>query len=107
MAQVTFYHYTDDYEKDLILRDKRIEPAPGKTIKWYTPDRYNTGADAERFLAMDYTPTWRIGPIPSDEVPDFDHIQLRVVGATKKQPGGGVEAATTMTLYLFDITAIS
>lgn len=106
MAQVMFYRYTDHVEAALIHQYNKIELGPNQTCKWYTPDRYDTGADAQRFLAMHYTPTYRIGPIPSDELPDFDHSQLRVVGAANGQPGGGLEASTTKTMYLYDITAI-
>lgn len=106
MAQVMLYRYTDSGEAAAIQRDQRIEPGPGKICKWYTPDRYDVGADAEKFLALAYTPTHRIGPIPSDDLPDFDHVPLRVVGAANGQPGGGLEAATTQTMYLFDITSI-
>ena len=106
MAQVMFYRYTDDVEAALIRQNHRIEPSPNQTCKWYTPDRYDTGAEAQRFLAMSYTPTYRVGPMPSDELPDFDHTTLTVEGAAYGQPGGGLEAGTTKTMYLIDITAI-
>jgi len=66
---------------------------------------YDTGADAQRFLAMSYTPTYRVGPIPSDQV-DLDSPALRVVGAAHGQPGGGLEGATTKIVYLFDIARL-
>jgi hypothetical protein len=100
-----FYRYTDQYEADLIERTRRIEPAPGQTCKYYTPHRYDTGVDAQKYLAMAYTPTHRVGPIPEDELPQL-HIPLRVVGAAYGQPGGGLEVATTDTIYLFNITPI-
>jgi hypothetical protein len=102
MAQVAFYRYVDKNEKDLITKEKRIQPGPGQSYKYFTPDRYDSGADAERWLALHYRPEYRIGPIPADEVPDFDHIPLRVVGPANGQPGGGLEAATTQPLYLFE-----
>lgn len=55
---------------------------------------------------MDYLPTYRVGPIPSDELPDFDDTPLSVVEAAYGESGGGLQAATTQTKYLFDITAI-
>lgn len=106
MAQVLFYRYVDDAEATIIQRDKRIEPVQGQTCKWYTPDRYDSGADAQKYLALQYAPTHRVGPIPSDEMPDFDHTPLRVVGADRGQPGGRLEAATSKALYLFDIAGI-
>lgn len=107
MAQVMFYRYTDDTEAEEIKKSNRIEPAPNQTCKWFTPDRYDTGAEAQRFLAIRYTPTCRVGPIPSDELPDFDHIPLRVVAPAHRQPGGGLEAATTQIVHLFSVTRLS
>ena len=69
-----FYRYTDDTEVGEIKKNNRIGPAPNQTCKWFTPDRYDTGEEAQKFLAMRYIPTHRVGPIPSDELPDFDHI---------------------------------
>ena len=107
MAQVMFYRYTDDTEAGEIRENNRIEPAPNQICKWFTPDRYDTGEEAQRFLAMRYIPTHRVGPIPSDELPDFDHIFLRVVAPAHGQPGGGLEAATTRIAHLFSITRLS
>src|SRR5713101_7658254 len=102
MAQVKFYRYIDATEHKLIIKNNVIAPAPGQPCKYYTPDRYDIASDAQRFLAMSYLPAYRIGPIPSDEVPDFDYIQLRPVAPANGQPVGGTEAATTQTLYLFE-----
>lgn len=106
MAQVMFYRYVDDFEAALIRQNRRIERGPNQSLKWFTPDRYENGLDALRFLAMRYKPTYRVGPIPSDELPDFHYPPLRVVGSANNQPGGGLEAATTEIVYLFDIKPI-
>jgi len=107
MAQIMFYRYVDDAEGTLIYANRRIEPAPHQTCKWYTPDRYETGADAQKFLAMPYTPTCRIGPFPAEWLPDFDHAPLRLVSPANAQPGGGLEVATTKKVHLFDFAKLS
>ena len=103
MSQVVFYRYVDDVEEAVIRAMGMIAPAPSSLSKWYTPDRYDTGLEAQQYLALRNTPTYRIGPIPSDEIPDPDHVQLRVVAPAFGQPGGGLEVATTKTHYLFEI----
>ena len=60
MSQLMFYRYTDDFEADLIKETCCIEPAPNGTYKYYTPDRYETGVDAKKYLSLTYTPTHRI-----------------------------------------------
>jgi hypothetical protein len=102
MPQAVFYRYVDALERSQIMREKRIAPGPGQICKYYTPNRFDTAVDAQRYLALHYTPEFRIGPIPADEVPDFDHVQLRTIAPSNGQPGGGREVATTQTLYLFD-----
>ena len=106
MAQDVYYRYVDDVEAALIRQNRRIEPAPNQTLKWYTLDRYDTAQEAQQFLALPYLPTYRVGPIPSDEFPGLDQVQVRPVGANHKQPGGGVEGATSKVHYLFSITPI-
>lgn len=106
MAQIFFYRYTDDNEARFIRQNGCIKPGPSQLSKWFTPDRYETGTEAQTFLAMAYTPTHRIGPIPELEMPDFDHTSLRIVGAANSQPGGGLEVATTHIYYLFGIAPI-
>lgn len=106
MAQMVFYRYVDDSEEAVIRTEGRIAPATGSVCKWYTPDRYDSGLEAQRHLALRYAPTYRVGPIPSDELPDFDHVQLRVAAPAFGQPGGGLEVATTRTHYLFVISRL-
>jgi len=106
MPQIQFYRYADETEAENIERTGMIAPRPGQACKWYTPNRFDSGADARRFLALPYTSTRRIGPIPESDIPPFDHAPLRVVGVAYRQPGGGLEAATTQPLYLFTIARI-
>lgn len=106
MAQMVFYRYTDDYEANLIRQSRQIAPAPGQRTKWYTTDLYLSGADAKEYLSMRFTPTHRIGPIPADELPDLDSPSLRVVARKFGNHDGGLEAATSESVYLFNITSI-
>ncbi len=105
MAQLGFYKYADDYETNLIRQDRSIAPAPWQTCEWLSPDRYNSAADAQQYLSLQYRPTQRIGPIP-DDLLDFDYVPLRSVGQKSGQPGGGLEAATTQTIHLFSMTPL-
>lgn len=107
MPQLVFYRYTDDREAAIIEQTGAIEVRPGQDGKWYSPDRYETAADARRFLALAYTPTRRVGPIPADDLPPFDHSALRTVGVAYGQSSGGLEAATTQPLYLFRIARLA
>ena len=106
MAQLAFYRYTDDNEAAIIQQQGRIERALHQTCKWYTPNRFESGEEAQRYLALAYTPTYRIGPIPEDELPDFDHASLRLVAPNFVMPGGALEAATTQSFYLFTVTPL-
>lgn len=105
MAQVLFYRYADGLETGLIQQDQCIKPKPNSNVKYLSPDRYDTAADAQQFLALPYTPTHRIGPIPEDELPDT--VQLTLVGPANNQPGGGLEAFVTKEIYLFSITRLN
>lgn len=105
MAQLMWYRYVDDYEANLIRPNNLIEPGPRLCV-WYTPDRHETGAEARKSLAMAYTPTHRVGPIPEDNLPILDHQLPRIVGPANREPGGGIEAATSWPLYLFDIAPL-
>ncbi len=97
----TYYRYVHDGEKNSIEDSGMIRSKSGLT--WFTPDRYETAAEAEKFLALPSGRNWRVGPIPSDEMPDFDKVPLRPVAPANGQPGGGVECATSLPIYLFKI----
>lgn len=103
MAQVEFYRYIDDFEAALIIRTKKLEGRGGVT--WYTPGMHDLADDAQKYLAMSYRPTHRVGPIPADEMPPFD-IPLRPVAPANNQSGGGVEARTDKPKRLFDISIL-
>lgn len=71
-------------------------------VTYFTPDQYDNPDEAQRMLAMRHRPEYRIGPVPADEMPDFDAVPLQSVGfVDPSRPGGGVEAATSGTVYLF------
>jgi len=100
----SYYRYLDDAEKNSIDDKGVILSRSGLT--WFTPDRYETAAEAEKFLALASARKWRIGPIPSDEMPDFDTVPLRPVAPAHGQPGGGVECATSHPIYLFKVVEL-
>ena len=106
MGQLTYYRYCDDGEAELIRKNRRIEPSPGSGVKYYTTDRYDRASDAQRWLALGYLPTVRVGPLRPDEMPDFDRVPLQVASPKNGQPGGGTEAATAQTLYLFEMSRL-
>ena len=99
-----YYRYVSDLERQFIGQKKVIMSRSGST--WFTPDRYDTAAEAQQKLALPASPPWRIGPIPSDEMPDFDRVPLRPVGVANGQPGGGTECATSKPVYLYDVTRL-
>ena len=107
MPELMFFRYADDNEATLIKFYNRIEPKPSAKYKWYTPDFFETGTDAKHLLALDYTPTHRIGPIPESYF-DFDHQPLKAVEPDDDngEPGGGLEAATTKVVHLFSMARI-
>ncbi len=107
-AQAIFYfRYADAIEAGLIMLERRIAPGPGQTCKFFTPNRFDKATDAQRYLALSYLPQYRIGPIREDEVPDFDRVPLRFVSPANGQPGGGQEAATSETVYLFNCSRLT
>jgi hypothetical protein len=67
---------------------------------WYTTTRYEDPAQAQRLLALQSTPTHRVGPIPEDEMPEFDICGLRRVEPAHGFPGG-MEVCTTKPVFIF------
>lgn len=100
----TYYRYVDDAEKNSIDQSGFIQSKSGLT--WFTPARYDTATDAQKFLALPFLRNWRVGPIPSDEMPDFDKVPLRPVAPAHGHPGGGVECATSHPIYLFKVVKL-
>lgn len=100
MAQTVYYRYVSRGEIQYIQANKHIMAKSGVT--YFTPDRYDDPRVAQSMLAMPNKPDYRIGPIPADEMPDFDVVGIQSVGVVDaSRPGGGVEAATSATAYLF------
>lgn len=102
MAEVGFYRYVSAGELASLRRSRTIQSQSGVT--YFTPERYDDPQEAYRKLASYAVPEHRIGPIPADEMPDFDQVPLRPVGfKDRDRPGGGVEAATSKPVHLFSI----
>jgi len=95
---IFFYRYVGDAEKQYIDQNKMIRSQSGKT--YFSPDLYETATDARQRLALPALPAWRVGPIPADEMPDFDAVALQAASPKYGQPGGGLECATNHTVYL-------
>jgi len=100
-----YYRYVSDAERQFIERNQMILSKAGLT--WFTPDRYETAAEAQRYLVLPTPQPWRIGPIPADEMPDFDKVPLRPVASKNNQPGGGAECATTRPVYLYGVAKLA
>ena len=105
MAQVFFYRYVGPQEANDIAQRHVIKSGSG--ITWFTPNRYDAAATAQRDLALQAIPTHRVGPIPADELPDLDATSLRPVAPAFGFPGGGVEGATTVETHLFGIMGLA
>lgn len=102
---VAFYRYVSSpMEVNQVVKERKIQSMNPTTqyATWYTPTRYDDPHDAQRELALGKLPTYRVGPIPADEMPDFD-IGLRAVAPAFGQPGGGVEARTKSPVWLFGL----
>lgn len=101
MPQVAFYRYISQAEVDNIRQNGFVQSLSG--ITYFTPDFYDNAGEAHQKLALPgpYPPGYRIGPIPGDEMPDFDAVRLTVVPfKDPARPGGGVQGATTKRVYL-------
>ena len=98
-----FYRYVSMLEKQATENNKRIKSTSSSGVTWFTTDRYRSKTDAQTYLALPAIPDYRVGPIPADEMPSFDHAPIQVVQPGHGHPGGGVECATTDELLLFDL----
>jgi hypothetical protein len=99
-----YYRYVSDAEKEFIEQNRMILSKAGST--WFTPNRYETASDARRYLALPTTQPWMIGPIPADEMPDFDAAALRPVAPANGESGGGTECATSKPVYLYGVVRL-
>lgn len=104
MPPVTFYRYISySPEVNQIRTQRKVQTTnPSAAGTWFTPIRYDDSYTAQQELALSQTPTHRVGPIPGDQMPDFD-IGLRPVAPGKNTPGGGVEARTAHPVWLIDL----
>lgn len=101
---VKYYRYITDVQERNQIRDKRriqsLNPATGFET-WYTPVRYDDPRRAQRELALPAPdpPTYRVGPVPADELPNFAVAPRRVAPAFG-HPGGGIEASTREPVWM-------
>ena len=102
--ETSYYRYVGDAEKKSIEDEGTIQSKYALT--WFTPDRYDSAVEAKKCLALSSPPNWRIGPVPSGEMPDFDKVPLRPVAPANGEPGGGVECATSRPVYLFKMVQL-
>lgn len=98
------YRYVSSAEKEFIEHQGII--LSRSRITYFTPDRYDDPSEAQAKLALADVPEWRIGGIPEGQMPDFDALSLRVVNPAYRQPGGGVQCATSRPVYLFAMTRL-
>ena len=102
MRQTGYYRYVGEAELAYISATREIRSL--SAVTHFTPDRYDDPDEAQRFLALERRPQFRLGPIPEDEMPEFDAVPLRDVEFKGPgRPGGGTEVATTATVSLFGV----
>lgn len=104
MAQPLFYRYVGSQKEMDDIANRRAIRSSNPQGTWYTPDRFESAQEARERLALGSEPLYRVGPIPADEIPDFDVVPLRPVGYVDVgRPGGAVEGCTSGTVYLFAV----
>jgi hypothetical protein len=97
-----YYRYVSNPpEVKQILDERKIQSVNPATnsLTWYTTTRYREVDVAQQELAMPYTPTHRIGPIPNTYVVSLD-VPLRLAAPAYGFPGGGIEMATSDVIWL-------
>ena len=100
-----FYRYlSSSQEISQVIDERKVQSTNSSTqyATWYCPTRSDSDSMAEQEVALPRPPTHRIGPIPNDQMPQFD-IGLRPVSPAFGQPGGGVEARTAAPVWLFGL----
>ena len=100
-----YYRYVGPAEAYAVETTRIVMTLSGLGITWYTPDRYLSRIDAQRFLALPGVSTHRLGPYPEDELPPFT-VGLRRVQPNFGQPGGGWEAATERPVFVFGVAPL-
>ena len=108
MAQGVYYRYFRRYpqgqdELEQLQRERMVRTSnPNNGFRtWFTPARFRDPAVAQRLLALDHLPEFRVGPIPADEMPEFDALGPQIVQPVGNLPGGAVEVCTTQPVYIF------
>ena len=101
-----FYRYVGPAEAYAVETSRIVATFSPTARTWYTPDRYATRVDAQVFLAMPGVPSHRVGPYPEDELPHWT-VPLRRVAPSFGQPGGGWEAATDDSAFVFGILPLA
>jgi hypothetical protein len=104
MAQDVYYRYfRHPNERDQLRRDRMVRTSnPNNGYKtWFTLSRFRDQAIAQQLLALNHVPDYRVGPIPADEMPDFDVHRQKIVQPVGNLPGGAIECCTTHPVYLF------
>lgn len=104
MAQDVYYRYFSHSEELDQLRNGRVvltsNPHNGYKT-WFTPTRFSDPSLAQRLLAIQRVPQHRVGPIPADEMPDFNVHGPQIVQPVGNMPGGATEVCTTQPVYIF------
>ena len=80
-----YYRYVSRAELKFILRNFYIMSRSGFT--YFTYERYDDADRAQKRLALERRPEYRIGPIPEEEMPFIPY--KGVVPPTPLFPGGG------------------
>lgn len=104
MAQEVYYRYFVHPSEIAQLRREHMvltsNPHNGSKT-WYTPTRFADPVVAQQLLAIANVPLYRVGPIPADEMPDFDVHGPQRIQPAGGMPGGAIEVCTTQPAYLF------
>lgn len=97
-----YYRYVSNPpEVKQIVDERKIQSVNPATnyLTWYTPTRYRDVDLAQEELALSYTPTHRLGPIPDMYVVNMD-VPLRLTDPAYGFSGGGLEMATLEVIWL-------
>lgn len=93
------YRYISYAERDFIIATKMImSDSSHKTF--FTADWYADRHDAKKFLALNYLPDLRVGPISHVFIPDFHDGNLKRVIPDNGEPGGGTEIGVKKPVFL-------
>ncbi len=105
MANPCWYRYVSNGENTYILQELEIKSKWGET--WYALERLTDWTRIQELLALEDPPRhFRVGPLRTDELPDFDACPPRTSQPKKLKngrwvAGGGTEAATTRSHYIY------